>query len=380
MSTEAVATEVKPNETKETFNISSFDGTEKPKEVPVVKIDAKPAETTPAATVTSTTTDNKPAPQEDIWTKETGWKDVNEAKAAKLKLEEFEKNPKQTGKYTPEEREKLFEDAYPILEAKKKFERVEKLDATKPKEAAEIIKTDLLYKNKELTQDDVDFIFDEKYTIPEKPKQGEDQEDDEYAKQVSKWERQVELVNKRMTIDAKQAKPELSKLKSELKLPDISKANQEAEQPTQESLDAAKQLRDNFLKSVDTDFSKFDGFSAQVKDESVEFPASFKADDADKAAIKKLAQEINIDEYFGKRWFDDKGNVNVNKLMSDLFLLEKGEKVLQGVANNAAAERRKEIIKVNSNIKLNGVTSSQTNLQRPPEQEKRYLEEKAIWS
>lgn len=367
----------KPEEVKSGMSVSSFEGTQAPtKEAAVIPI-SKPAETpAPAAATTEVAITSG----EDIWTKETGWKNIDEAKAAKLELEEFKKNPRaDQPKYSPEEREKLFEDAYPILEQKKKLERIEKLDATKPKDAAEIIKTGLLYNNKDLTADDVDFMFSEKYDTPEKPIQGEDQEDDAYAKSVAKWERQVELINKRMAIDAKLAKPELSKLKSELVLPDISRAESQPQQQSQESLDAQKALRENFLRSVDSDFSKFDGFTTRVKDESVEFPVMFKADDKDKAEIKKLAQEMTIEDYFGKRWFDDNGNAKVEQLMSDLFLLEKTEKAFQAVANGAASERRKEIIKQNSNIKLNGVTSSQTNLQRPPEQEKKYLEEKALW-
>jgi len=188
----------------------------------------------------------------------------------------------------------------------------------------------------------------------------------------------VEMVNKRITVDAKLAKPNLSKYNSELVLPDIPKGTPQQEAPSQESLDAVKAIRDNFLRSVETDFNKFDGFTTKVKDESVEYPVSFKADDKDKADIKKLAMEMNIDEYFGKRWFDEKGNTKVDQLMSDLFLLEETEKAFQGVANNAASERRKEIIRQNSNIKLNGVTS-QTNMTPPPEATKKYREEAAIW-
>ena len=196
---------------------------------------------------------------------------------------------------------------------------------------------------------------------------------------VAKWESQVERINRRLSVDAKLAKPELSKFKSELVLPDIPKVELQPNQPTQESLAAQKEMRDNFLRAVDQGYSKFDGFSTTVKDESVEYPVTFKIADEDKVAIKKIAQEMNVDEYFGKRWFDENGNTKVEQMMSDLFLLEKRDKAFQGVANFAASERRKEIIKQNSNIKLNGVTT-QTNIQRPPELEKKHREEAAIWS
>jgi hypothetical protein len=272
------------------------------------------------------------------------------------------------------------DDIYNIIHSRKQLEKAERLDATKPKEAAEIIKLDLLYKNKDLSQDDVDFIFSDKYTIPEKPEQSIEQSDDDYAKQVQKWERQVEVINKRITVDAKLAKPELSKFKSELVLPDIPRSNPQPDQPSQESLDAVKAIRENFLKSVNEGYQKFDGFSTRVKDESVEFPITFKVPDEDKAELKKLATELNIDEYFGKRWFDEKGNTKVEQMMSDLYFLEKRDKAIQGVANNAAAERRKEIFKQNSNIKLNGAASGQTNIKPPKENDRKYKEEASIWS
>jgi hypothetical protein len=375
--------EKKPEEVKSGLNVSSFEGREvAPKDngATVIKLD-KPIDGDIPAAVVAKPEGEETFDADEYLSKETGWKSWDEAKAAKAKLEEYEKStPKEQGKYTPEEREKLFEDAYPILETRKKLERIEKLDATKPKDAAEIIKTDLLYKNKDLTQDDVDFMFDEKYTVPDKPKQSDEQDDDDYAKSVAKWEKQVALVEKRMAIDAKLAKPELSKLKSELVLPDIHKVEQGAQQPTQESLDAAKAARENFLRAIETDYSKLDDFSVKVKDESVEFTTAFKVPDEDKSALKKIAQEFIMEDYFGKRWVDKDGNVNVKQFMADLYLLENGGKVLQGVANNAASERRKEIIKQNSNIKLNGITSSQTNMQRPPEMERKHKEEAAIWS
>lgn len=375
MSAEAQTVEVKPEENKIPLSVSSFEGNAAPPKEAVI---------TPEKLVDGTVevktdpvlpkTDPVIANAEDIWTKETGWKSVDEAKAAKAELESLKTKKSESFKWEGQE-----DGIYNMLHSRKQLDRVEKLDATKPKDAAEIIKTAMLLKDKDqdLTQDDVDFIFNDKYEIPEKPKKGEDQDEDEYATKVAKWEKQVEFINKKMTIDAKLAKPELSKLKSELVLPDISKADSQAAAPTQESLDAIKQIRDNFLRTVDTDFAKFNGFTTTVKDESVEFPVTFKVDDSDKAEIKKLAQEMNVDEYFGKRWFDEKGNAKVEQMMSDLYLLEKKEKAFQGVANQSAAERRKEIIKQNSNIKLNGVTS-QTTIQKPADMSRKYQEEKAI--
>jgi len=359
-------------------NVKSFEGTEKAPEqkLPESKSEEKKLPENEEKKIEKK--EDESVDTDEFLKKETGWETWDQAKAAKAELEELRTKKVETPKFSAEDRDKLFDDAYPVIQAKKQIERAEKLDVTKPREAAELVKLGMQLKNKDLSAEDVDFLYNERFAMPDKPKKGEDQTDEDHAEAMARYERQVESVNKRLAIEAKLAKPELSKFKAELVLPDIPKPEPVVQQPSEESLAAVKAIREGFLKAVDNDFAKFDGFTTKVKDESVEFPVSFKVSDEDKAEIKKIAQEMNIDEYFGKRWFDDKGNTKVEQMMSDLYLLEKRDKAFQGTANNAASERRKEIIKQNSNIKLNGVTNGQTNLKQSGTTKEK--EEAAIWS
>jgi hypothetical protein len=374
----------RPEDNKNTFNISSNpfgDGVPAPKETVVAPEKIIDGHLPAAATETDT------VDADEFLAKETGWKTWDEAKAAKTELETLKAKKPDEFKFANAESEKYFnaikegkeDDIYSIIQSKKQLERAEKMDASKPKDAAEIIKLDLLYKNKDLSQDDVDFLFSEKYEAPEKPDKADDMDDDDYNKKVAKWEKQVELVNKRMVIDAKLAKPELSKFKSELVLPDIPKAEPQAQGPTQEVLDAQKAMRDNYLHKVESDFSKFDGFNTKFKNEDVDEPVSYQVHADEKAAIKKLMQEMDVNEYFGTRWFDEKGNAKVERMMADLYFLENPQKVLDGIAEKAASAKFKGVVKANSNIRLNGGGSSnQTNLQEPVS--RREKEVAAIWS
>ena len=377
----------KQADNKATFNVASnpFDDTGVPAPKPTVAAPVAPVDGhLPADTPVNTDTDTVDA--DEFLSKETGWKTWDEAKAAKAELETLKAKKPEPFKFANEASEKYFnainegkeDDIYSLIQSKKQLERAEKLDAAKPKDAAEIIKLDLLYKNKDLSQDDVDFIFSEKYEAPEKPDKPDDMDDEDYNKKVAKWEKQVELVNKRMVIDAKLAKPELSKFKSELVLPDIPKAETQPQGPTQEVLDAQKAMRDNYLQKVESDFSKFNGFDTKFKNEDVDEPVSYQVHADEKAAIKKLMQEMDVNEYFGTRWFDEKGNAKVERMMADLYFLENPQKVLDGIAEKAASAKFKGVVKSNSNIRLNGGTSSQTNLQQPAS--KREREEAAIWS
>ena len=187
MSEEGKVINAKPEENNELINISSnpfSDGVA----APIKKEEIKQPENIDAAVVeVKKPEESETVDADEFLAKETGWKSWDEAKAAKAELDEYKKLPKsEQAKFSPEEREKIFEDAYPILQSKKQLERAEKLDASKPKDAAEIIKLDLALKNKDLTQDDVDFIFSEKYEVPDKPKKTDDIDDDEYASKSSK--------------------------------------------------------------------------------------------------------------------------------------------------------------------------------------------------
>jgi hypothetical protein len=72
-----------------------------------------------------------------------------------------------------------------------------------------------LCKRLKLGKNDSDFLFDERFSVPKKPQQ-ESESDEEYTEKVENWKTQVANVEKRLVIEAKLAQPELEKLKTEL--------------------------------------------------------------------------------------------------------------------------------------------------------------------
>ena len=271
-------------------------------------------------------------------------------------------------KFANEESEKYFtsikegkeDEIYNYLSEKKRFEKLEKANLSKPHEAEEVYKMSLKYKNKELEPDEIDFLFNKRFAIPPKPTQTDDMLDGEYEQAIASWEKQVKLVEKELTIEAKLLKPELAKYKSELVLPDIPKQAPQSEQPSQESLAAAKAAREQFLSQLESDYKKFDGFTAKVKDESVEIPVSFNVPEEDRVAVKKLMENFDQNEFFSTLWMNKDGTVNVNKMQADLYLLSNREKVFQGLVNNAASQRLIQDRKTKSNIKLDTGSNNTT--------------------
>lgn len=307
----------------------------------------------------------------DVWLKEQlGYETVD---AAKKEIEELRKlrgtaqTPAQI-KFANEQSEKFFEalkegkedDIYHYLSQKKTLERLEKMELKGVQEAAEIIKAGLQFKHPDLTSEEVNFLYNKRYSFPAKPRQSEDQDDADYAIELDAWQQSVKEKEQEMIIEAKLARPDLVKFKSELVLPDIPKAQPEPQAPAPDPEFEAKVLawKGHVVDQLGSNAAKFNGFNVMYKDEAVEIPIAFKLTDEEKSStvqmIKEqvLGEQYNFNDYFNKRWFDEKGNPNVNQMIHDVYLMNNAEKVFQKFANEAATQRLIHKAKEASNIQI----------------------------
>jgi len=246
------------------------------------------------------------------------------------------------------------DDVYEILNQQKRLEKLTTSELN-PNLAVDIIKTNIQNKYKDLNQDEVDLLFYDQYFVPLKPEQGYDESDEDYAGKVKTWQSQVDYVEKKMMIEAKVIRPELEKLKSELRLPDIyGQERQEAE--SQEEFESMQQARTVYEKTLESDFNNFKGFDVTVKDEDVEIPISFNVSDEERSALKIKLSDFDVDAYYENRWFNKDGTPNVKQTMQDIYLLENWDKISRKLANEAAAQAKIAYIKNSGNVTLNKTT------------------------
>lgn len=282
--------------------------------------------------------------------------------------EEFKRfrEPKEEFKFQDDMSKTLFDaikegktdDIYEILNQQKKLDKLISNELT-PDLAVDIIKTNIQNKYKDLTSDEVDLLFYDQYFVPLKPEQAYDDSDEDYATKVKTWQSQVDYLDKKMMIEAKVIRPELTKLKSELKLPDIyGEAQQEAE--SREEVEKMQQARSIYERTLDSDFQSFSGFTVSVKDEDVEIPISFNVAEEERLAMKNSLADFDSDSYFGERWFAEDGKPKVQQMMADKYLLENYNKILQKVANEAASQRMLAHLKKTGNININQPTPQGT--------------------
>ena len=243
------------------------------------------------------------------------------------------------------------DDVYEILNQQKRLEKLTNSELT-PDLAAEIVKTNIKNKYKDLSADDVELLFYDQHFVPLKPEQGYDESDEDYAGKVKTWQSQVDYAERKLMIEAKVIRPELEKLKSEIKLPDIyNEAGREAQ--SQEEFEIMQQARSIYEKTLDSDFQSFSGFNVSVKDEDVEIPISFNVAEDERLAMKNDLTDFDSDSYFEGRWFTKDGKPNVQQIMADKYLLENREKIFSKIANEAASQRLLAHLKKNGNININ---------------------------
>jgi hypothetical protein len=259
-------------------------------------------------------------------------------------------------KYYEYAKEQKEDDLLAFLQEKKKIEKLANADIKDANTAAEIIKLSMYQKNKELEQDEIEFLFKEKFNIPEKPEQNYDELDSEYEQRVSKWESKVNEIEKRLVIEAKLAKPELEKIKSQLVLPEISPKQSTF---TQEEIEAQKKYINDFFVSANEVVNSFDGFSATVKDEGVDFNVAYTPSQEERQIVTEQLREFaenNLDAnvIFAQRWVNDDGTLNTKQMTKDLFLLQNEGKIAQKYVNDAANKRLAMHLKKQSNINFSG--------------------------
>jgi len=254
-------------------------------------------------------------------------------------------------------REGKTDDVYQILNEQKRIDKLTNSELT-TEIAAEIVKTNIQNKFKDLSADEVDLLFYDQFFVPLKPEQGFDETDEDYAEKLRSWQAQADYTEKRLMIEAKVLRPEIAKLKSEIKLPDIyNEAGREAQY--QEEFEYLQQARSVYERTLDSEFQSFNGFNVSVKDDEVEIPISFNVGEDERFALKQELSDFDGEAYLENRWFNEEGKPNVRQIMADKYVLENLPRILQKVANEAASQRLLAHLKKSNNINLNQTPTPQ---------------------
>ncbi len=292
-------------------------------------------------------------------TPEDAFKEIDELRTLKENS-----TTKEEIKFANEQSKKFFEllkddkeeDVYKFLDEKRKIDKITSTEVNKDN-AAETIKLGMQLKFKDLTPEEIDYKYNKQFAIPKKPVQVDTELEAEFEERMDEWKAKVADVEKEKIIEAKLARPELDKFKSELKLPDIQEKEIQPKQPTQEELDANKKYVDQFLESSSNAIKSFEGFNVSVKDKDVDIPIAYIPSEDEKKAVanqlKDFAEKgFNANAIFADRWINKDNSLNVQQMVKDWFLLQNEGKIAQKYANDAASKRLELHIKAQHNTDL----------------------------
>lgn len=332
---------------------------------PAVQQPAKQEPATQTTTEQATTTVENEEIVDDLeyLTKQTGYKSWEEVNASRKELEELraKANTPFERKFANEESRKLAE-AWEAGEMDKVFDYLQRhrtLSGTEKMSAEDAIKLHLKEQNPHYKPEDIQDIFEERYTLPKKPIQQMGEEDDAFKERMDEYNTRVGKVTRAIERDGHAAKQSLAAMIQELKPPEIPKQQLVSQGPSKEELEGRQAYLDAYVKSIPQGLEAFNGFSATFKDETVELPVEYHVSPEEKQAfagqLQKFAESnLDANSLFETRWVNKDGSINIKQVAEDLYLLNNRDKIFQKIANESGVKRLNHQRKLNSNINVDG--------------------------
>jgi hypothetical protein len=307
----------------------------------------------------------------------------NEIKALKEKSAQvFEWKDDNSKKIAELINEGKLDDLYNHLHTQKQLEKLSTADLNANKNlAAELVKFGIKNDNKDsnLSDDEVEFLFNQTYAMPEKPVQGDVETDEEFQARTNAWQQQVNNIERKLVIEAKIQQPKLAQLKTELVLPKIQRENEQPK-PSQKDLDDFKKLQDSFLQSATKSINDFNGFSVQVKDKDVDYTTGYTPSQEEKTFINQKIQKFaesgfNANALFAEDWIEADGKtINVNKMTEDLSRIYFGKNADSKIAIDSGNKRLEAYLKEKKQVNVTQQPQGTFAPQNPQSKEDRILD------
>lgn len=257
------------------------------------------------------------------------------------------------------------DELYTFLDTKKKVEKLSTADVTNSNVAAELVKFGIQKDNPNLTSDDVEFLFNKKFSTPKEPIQRGDELEEEFLERHSAWEEQKKNVERELVIEAKIAQPKMAQFNSELVLPEIHKESKETtNKVSEEDLATLEKAQNAFLESATKKLGELKGLTYQVKDKDVDYTVSYDYSTEEKKLVEgKVKQFVetgfNAFAVLEDRWASN-GALNEEQIAKDLLKLFTSEKATQKLITDAANKRLEVYLNEKKQINVNETRTSET--------------------
>lgn len=272
-------------------------------------------------------------------------------------------------------------ELYAIIDKKEKLDQLTVGEVTK-ENAPKIIKAAMVEKYKGLSPEMVNHKFNKSFSLPPKPVEDTFDTPTEYEVAQNDWKEKVADIEMEMLIEANLVRPELERIKSEIKMPEIEKQTNNDVQSTPEELAKEQQEKEMFLQFAGEAINKFEGFNVSYKNNDVDVQSTYALSDEEKTSVlgkmKLLAEKnYNSNAVFAERWVNADMSFNYSQIAKDLAILETADKSSQKFVSDTAAKVKEQYIRNKHNTDLGKPAGSELQLEDKTTQQKT---EEAIWN
>lgn len=228
------------------------------------------------------------------------------------------------------------------------YEEQKMLRSVDSMETSDVLRLKIKYENPDLSKEEVEEEFLERYGVEPLDIDEELDDEDEVQKKKKAHERQLKAAERLMKKDLKEAKDYLSQKSQEIVLPNIEKTQKQepaqSTETTQEDLQAIENERKKYIQSVEPAMKELGDSTVTYKDDDVEITTKVSIDEADKAELKKQMDDFYIMDYFGSRYIKEDGTFDTKTIAKDLYELKNMNKIIQAHVAQAVQQTKSQLV------------------------------------
>lgn len=312
-------------------------------------------EAAPVVTEPEVIVDTPPAFSFDVLKERFGYTAPEEVATEIEQLRQLKANPPAaTYEFENEESKKLFEaftggkrkEVVAILAKQERIEELLSVDVTNDN-AAEIVKYGMQLRYKDLSPSEIDYKFKKQFSIPPKPVQTADEDDDDFQSKVSAWQEKVEDARMDLMIEAKTARPEIEAAKIKLVLPEIDQPVDEGYLNYKKSVEDESKLAAETVKAYKALTPKSIETKLNFNDEANGIAFDFQFEPDAVSFNQAVEMTTDIDKFYSQFQNQD-GTPDRNKFLKTIYNAMNFDRVLTEAMKQAKNATIKSMLPDNS--------------------------------
>lgn len=240
------------------------------------------------------------------------------------------------------------------------------LDKLSSKDA---IKLQMQYENPDMTSEDIEKEFRDRYEFEEEKIDTEFMTEEEVKSYQKRIEKDKKSFEKELKRDARDAVRFLSEKREDIDIPNI---NDYINSKAPQDIDNSKEIeeynafmdteRKKYEDSIEPSLQKITPFELEFKDDEVNFKVNFVPSKEDLDGMKDKLKAFTLEDYFGPEYYNqEKGEYNTTKLAEDIYWRENREKIVKSIVSQAVASAKADMLKKIKGVSIGDAPSSSSS-------------------